>query len=501
MTQLRTERFRRQTRYADNLRSYQYAHRFDKHGPTCLGTRQRVSDQPIPPTQSEDCLFLDVYAPANLTEDSKLPVYFFIQGGGFNLNANPNLNGTSLVVASGMNIVVVTFNYRVGVYGFLASDEVQKGGSLNNGLRDQRKALRWVQDHISKFGGNPKHVVMGGASAGGASVTLQLAAFNGRNDGLFHATAAESQSFAAIRTVSESQYQYDGLLERTKCTAENLVHNDTLTCLRKLSTAKLHRQNIGMKFPGAERKPLFAYNPTLDHDFLQDYTLALFEKGRFVQVPAIYGDVSDEGTLFVPKSTSSGRQANSFIKAQFPAIKDTQLSIIQDMYPPDDYPQFQSAGTYWRSTCAAYGEIRYVCPGNYLSDKYYSHSPSAKVYNYHYNVTDPAIARTGFGVPHVTELNAIWGLQRAPASYKPNGRNANVTPLMQAYWTSFIRFFDPNVARLSGSPLWEEWGGQGSQLRLRIQGGEINSTTMETVPLAQQDRCRTLTRWGVGLKQ
>ena len=77
-----------------------------------------------------------------------------MQGGGFNSNANANLNGTSLVKASGYNIVVVTFNYRVSLYGFLASAEIQKGASLNNGLLDQRKALLWVQDHISKFGGN-----------------------------------------------------------------------------------------------------------------------------------------------------------------------------------------------------------------------------------------------------------------------------------------------------------------------------------------------------------
>lgn len=424
-----------------------------------------------------------------------------MQGGGFNANANPNYNGSSLVVASNMNIVVVTFNYRVGPYGFLASKEVQKGGSLNNGLKDQRKALHWVQDYISKFGGNPGHVVMGGASAGAGSVTLQLAAYSGRNDGLFHATAAESQSFGAVRTVAGSQYQYDGLLNRTQCTKEDTGDDDTLACLRRLSITELQKQNIGMIFPGATRKPLFSYNPTLDHDFIQDYTLALFGSGRFVKVPAIYGDVSDEGTMFVPKATSTLNDSNSFIKAQFPVINDTQLSTIQNMYPHSDYPHFHSAGDYWRSTCAAYGELRYVCPGTYLSSEYYSHNSSAKVYNYHYNVTDPASVRNGYGVPHVTELNAIWVSPTAPASYKAHGQNEDVIPLMQGYWTSFIRFFDPNVARIQGSPLWEEWGGQGSQRRLRIQGGNNNSTTTETVPFAQQGRCHTLTSWGIGLRQ
>jgi carboxylesterase type B len=90
-----------------------------------------------------------VYAPTNTTKDSKLPVYFFIQGGGFNSDSNPNSNGTGLIEASGMNLVIITFNYRVGPYGFLASKEVMQGGSLNNGLKDQIKALQWVQKYIN----------------------------------------------------------------------------------------------------------------------------------------------------------------------------------------------------------------------------------------------------------------------------------------------------------------------------------------------------------------
>jgi carboxylesterase type B len=80
----------------------------------------------------------------------KLPVFFWIQGGGFNADSNANYNGTGLIEASDMNIVVVTFNYRVGPFGFLAGKEVLEGGSLNNGLKDQIKALQWVQQHIAQ---------------------------------------------------------------------------------------------------------------------------------------------------------------------------------------------------------------------------------------------------------------------------------------------------------------------------------------------------------------
>lgn len=93
---------------------------------------------------------MDIYAPTEaFTSKKKLPVYFFIQGGGFASLSNMNYNGTGLVTASDFNIIVVTFNYRVGPYGFLAGDEVERGASLNNGLKDQIKALKWVQKYIS----------------------------------------------------------------------------------------------------------------------------------------------------------------------------------------------------------------------------------------------------------------------------------------------------------------------------------------------------------------
>lgn len=264
-----------------------YTERSQK-GPGCLSTHSTVTSGSIAGGQSEDCLFADVYAPSNAYNTSKLPVYVFIQGGGFNGNSGTD-NGRALLKASNLGIVIVTFNYRVGPFGFLASKEVQKSGNLNNGLKDQRQMLFWIQRHIRQFGGDPDHVVLGGASAGAASVTLQSIAYGGRNDGLFHAIAAESQSFAALRTVPESQYQYDQLVDRTGCSAEKTGNNNTFACLRALRIETLDKFNIKTQFPGTSALPLFAYNPTLDFDFIQDYPLNMFESGRFIKVPAIYG--------------------------------------------------------------------------------------------------------------------------------------------------------------------------------------------------------------------
>jgi carboxylesterase type B len=94
----------------------------------------------------EDCLFLNVFAPTKV--NGSHPVYVFFQGGGFNDLSEPNLDGNSLINAADHDLVIVTFNYRVGPWGFLASKEVQADGQINAGLLDQRKVLHWIQQYI-----------------------------------------------------------------------------------------------------------------------------------------------------------------------------------------------------------------------------------------------------------------------------------------------------------------------------------------------------------------
>lgn len=115
-------------------------------GPICWGTGKDFSDE----TYSEDCLFVNIWTPGNVSESSKLPVWVFIQGGGYNDNANANWDGTTVIKESGHGLVFVSFNYRVGMWGFLAGKKVEEDGDLNAGLLDQRKLLKWVQKYIGK---------------------------------------------------------------------------------------------------------------------------------------------------------------------------------------------------------------------------------------------------------------------------------------------------------------------------------------------------------------
>jgi carboxylesterase type B len=118
--------------------------------------------------ESEDCLFLNVQSPANA---SNLPVLIWIHGGGYGAG-NGRQDFSDLLNTNGNNFVVVSIQYRLGPYGFLASDELNRRGVVNAGLLDQVFALQWVQTYIRYFGGNPSAVTISGESAGGGSVML-----------------------------------------------------------------------------------------------------------------------------------------------------------------------------------------------------------------------------------------------------------------------------------------------------------------------------------------
>lgn len=471
-----------------------------QHGPICIPTGK----DSIPDNASEDCLFLDVYAPVRASKKSKLlPVYVWIQGGGFNELSGPNFNATGLIQAADMDMVVVTLNYRVGAYGFLAGEQVKEGGSLNNGLKDQLKVLEWVQEHIKQFGGDPNHVVIGGASAGAGSVTLLLSAYGGdeKVEGLFHGAVAESQSFPSMRNTSTSQSIYDNLVIRTGCASDN----DTLACLRGLDVVALQHENYNTPLPGAQEPALYIYGPTVDGDLVPDYTYRLFHQGQFLKVPTIFGDPTNEGTIFVPQNITDIGEADTFIQNEFPQIELDQLAQVNAWYlQPNQTRNFPNSGPYWRPTSNAYGEIRYTCPGIDMSTV--AANANIPNWNYHYAVHDQHWAEIGWGVPHISEMYAIWGpeyvstqvMDMVPASIRAGGSNAAIIPVLRGYWTSFVRALDPNPFRYPGSPEWKTWGsGEGKQ-RLFLR---TNETRMETVSRAQKERCEFLVGIGVELRQ
>ena len=387
----------------------------------------------------------------------------------------------------------MTSNYRVGPYGFLSGPEVLSASdaAVNNGLRDQVKALQWVQQHISAFGGDPRQVTIGGASAGAGSVVHHLTAYGGRDDGLFHAAAAESQSFPVVLTVNESEYQLINLANKLNCTATN-----RFACLRNASTASIqkHSKAIPFPIPNNTRPPLYMWAPVIDEDLIPDQPFLLLQQGKFIHVPAIFGTDTNEGTTFVPRNTTTRTGQDTFLRAQFPNITAEQLDKLDSMYtnPNQTCP---NTGCLWRKTSDIYGDLRYGCPGVYASAKYAAAGLAS--YNYRYNVQDPEQVSEGLGVPHTVEVNAIWGdggvQGDIPESYEKAGKNEWIVRWMMGYWTSFVRSADPNSFRVEGSVEWEGIGSGEEYKRILLDTEEMSA--MEKVEGLQREKCEYI--WSI----
>ncbi|EAQ90906.1 hypothetical protein CHGG_02841 [Chaetomium globosum CBS 148.51] len=248
------------------------------YGPICLGNGVTYPAH----GQSEDCLFVNVWAPTNATEKSKLPVIRAT-------TPNANWDGNEVVQRSDHNIVMVNFNYRVGLWGFLASERVREDGDLNAGLLDQRMLMAWVKRHIASFGGDPDHVVIHGASAGAGSVATHLVAYGGRNDNLFVGAMSQANFFPAQPFVEELEYQFDRVVRQTGC--GQLHPSQQMACLRGKDVAVLQAANYAQPFPGRPDPPvpLFYWTPCVDGDLLRDLPYRLFEKGHFIDVPVMFG--------------------------------------------------------------------------------------------------------------------------------------------------------------------------------------------------------------------
>ncbi|KAI5799351.1 triacylglycerol lipase-like protein [Pyronema domesticum] len=454
-------------------------------GKLCLGT-----DSAYPSTsESEDCLFINVFTPSKATKDSNLPVWFFIQGGGYKSNMNPDYNGTDIIRQSGDNVVVVNFNYRTGAYGFLASEKVRKDGDLNAGLLDMRMALKWVQKHIKEFGGNPNQVVIHGSSAGAGSVAMLMLAYGGRNDGLFHGGIGTSPFFPVQSKVKDLEWQFDRFAAGAGCKDSH----DQLQCLRSKDTATLQAAHVSSPYPGRKTSPLWYFTPTVDGDFLRDYPYRLIQQGRINPVPTIWGDETDEGTYFAANATTP-QDVTSFMADNYPRLTKLDNTLIDRLYPRQ--PSVPKHNAYFPSASDAYGESTFICGGLMISGALARHH---NVWNYRYGVLDETNVAEGLGVPHTWILPAVFGVGYAGSSgvgSSYEAKDASIVPVVKHYHISFVRTLNPNKLRAPGTPVWDDFSQKGQRLLL-----QTNATGMENIQRDQVARCAYWTRIGARLEQ
>ncbi|XP_055528117.1 cholinesterase 1-like [Wyeomyia smithii] len=279
-------------------------------------------------TASEDCLFLNVYTP-NLPEEGSadgLPVMIWIHGGGFALGSGdavfycPNY----LVQES---MVVVTFNYRLGPLGFMYLPS--KGIHGNMGLKDQRMVLRWVQENISSFGGDPNNVTLFGESAGGASVHLNYIAENSRK--YFHKAICMS-GVSYNPWVFQSQAEEKARQLAVLLGAKSDTDEDVIETLMTASARDIVAKSPAVMTADEKRTDMFfAFTPVVEpadstEPFITENFISLLMSPNMTSIPIINGFTSNEGLLIAAQMMSGiDEYAKNFTKL---VPKDLPLSGI-----------------------------------------------------------------------------------------------------------------------------------------------------------------------------
>ena len=235
----------------------------------------------------------------------------WIYGGAWMMGADFPYEHTNLVkqsVRNGEPIIVVTFNYRVGAYGFLSGKAMQEQADagnvdLNVGLHDQRTALRWIKRNIHLFGGDSDRITLAGESAGGQSISYHLLSQHGeeKDEQLFHQAIIQSGGSAMAITRASSprhEHHYKNLLSFTPC-SRHQTSLAQIECLRALPPAALSAANvrtmmyvIGIASQANWKTPVFfPFWPTLDNDFITRSPYELWMEGKYKDVPMIFGNV------------------------------------------------------------------------------------------------------------------------------------------------------------------------------------------------------------------
>ncbi len=272
----------------------------DRKGPECIqvlrphNINHYFGEEPT----SENCLFMNIWTPANANAGAKLPVIVFIYGGGFTIGSSGMANYDGEAVAKA-GAIFVNFNYRVGALGFLAHPELTKeqgGHSGNYGLMDQVAALRWIHDNIQRFGGDPGKVLISGQSAGARSVASQI--FSPLSRGLFRAALMSSGCNFAPKSATLAEAEQVGLKFQERLGASSLDDMRQLPADRILAAQS--ESQVGAHVEGI-RVP----SPIVDGYVIPAQAEDLVRSGNFNKVPIIAsynGDDNDQGRNPISKA-------------------------------------------------------------------------------------------------------------------------------------------------------------------------------------------------------
>jgi para-nitrobenzyl esterase len=400
----------------------------DRFGPSCpQAVAPDFGSEWMPGNMSEDCLNLNVWTPA-VDSKEKLPVMVFIYGGAFVRGSSslPLYNGTALAKKG---VVVVTFNYRVGVLGFMAHPELSKespqNASGNYALLDQEAALRWVQNNIAAFGGDPARVTIFGESAGGASIIAQLAI--PQSKGLYSQAIVESGGIwkrgpmiPGYNTKSEAE-------EYGQKFAESLGYSgpDAIQQMRNRSAFDLANATPGIwdsTFWGFHN---IGFKPTIDGWLIKEAPEETFMQGCQNPVPLIIGTNADEGTLLAANTNMTVPQYKQFIRDSF-GEKAPQILAKYPAYTKKEVQhQMERIAT----------DIDFASAAKFVAGSMANLNQSTYLYKFTY-----VLPGQPNGAYHTSELYFVF----RPSYWNADPTSSKVSDYMMNLWVRFAKTGNPN---------------------------------------------------------
>ncbi|KAJ3538533.1 hypothetical protein NM688_g6506 [Phlebia brevispora] len=421
---------------------------------------------------SEDCLKINVYAPKGAKKGDKLPVLFYMHGGGY-VYGNPRNWPFDPWINQVPDVVITSVYYRLDSFGFLSHPAFSTSpelGDHNVGFLDQREALRWVQENIDAFGGDPTRVTINGQSAGASSVELHLVAPG--NEGLFSGAIAQSVYRAPLPNPEEQEPLFDFYASKAGCGAGSLTQK--MACLRSVPISALAPAQDAT-FNGSYN----VFHPVLDGKTITVRPTESILEGIHSRVPLIVGSTSNE-------TNSGGSDFDTALKSFFPALTTKDLDEFNVVYAASN---FGSESEQFRD---ATGESQFKCAVEIMGDAFAQEE--SNVYTYRYNTpADPAAGNTI--VEHASENWMMFdgtstGFNGTTTFQPMTPSDRAFAEELIAYWLSFVRTGNPNTFKLARSPVWKSYT-PSTGFRAVLQEGTVNTsaTFVEQIPAAEVSRC------------